>query len=422
MRKQSEGRKLLYNTVMLYLLTGSNYLFGLVTIPYLTRTLGPEIYGHIGFGSAFETIVQLVLDFGFILSGTMEVAKYQADKDKVQRTASAVLAAKLMLVIPTIVVVGIICLTVDRFASEPLLFILYSCYAICNALMPDFLYRGLEHMKTITVRSVSIKLFFLICIYLFVKGPEQYILVPLFYYLGSLGGLIAVYMHQYSVMKIRFVKVTFEEAVYQLGQSFMFFLSRVAGQVFSSLNMLILGFIYPTGPTPGYYSTANSIISAGRNAVTPVTGSLFPHIVRTKNFKLLFRVAAVGELLLCSACLLVGIFAEPLCIFLFGADYAGSAVLLRIILPLIPISLVTYLFGWSALGALGLERFTNYSVYIASVFQLAALGLLYISGRLDAVSICVITLASEVIVLLIRTGVMMWGLKHQQPSESNAQA
>ena len=408
---KDSNHKLIYNTIMLYLLTGSNYFFGLITMPYLSRVLGPEFYGHVGFGSAFESIVQLVLDFGFIISGTMAIAKIQDDLVEVKRVCSAVTYAKLFLVIPTIVVVLVLCNTVSRFQQEPALFIFYALYAVCVTLTPDFLYRGLEDMKTITFRSVLIKIFFVICIYIFIREPEQYYLVPLFYFLGAFGGLIAVLWHQYYVKHIWFVRVPVSDIFREFKSSAMFFLSRVAGQMLASFNTLLLGFIYPTGPTIGYYTSANNIINAGRNAITPVTGSVFPHMVKTKNFNLLFKVLLFGEIIICLCCLPVGVFAPQICEILFGKGYAPTGDILRILLPILPFSLATYLIGWSALGALGLEKYTNYSVYVGASFQAAFLGVLFLFGNLNVLTIAAVTTFDEAIILTLRAIAFAIGLK-----------
>ena len=410
-KQRDDKHKLIYNTFMLYLLTGSNYFFGLITMPYLSRVLGPELYGHIGFGSAFESIVQLILDFGFIISGTMAIAKIQDDLKEVERVCSAVTYAKLSLVIPTMAAVLVLCNCVDRFQQEPLLFIFYALYAVCITLMPDFLYRGLEDMRTITVRSVLIKIFFVICIYIFVREPEQYYLVPVFYFLGAFGGLIAVIWHQYHVIHVRYIRVPLREILIEFKSSAMFFLSRVAGQMLASFNTLLLGFIYPTGPTTGYYTSANNVINAGRNAITPVSSSVFPHMVKTKNFNLLFKVIFFGEIILCLGCLPVGIFAPQICELIFGKGYAPTGDILRILLPILPISLATYLIGWSALGALGLERFANYSVFVGAAFQVALLGGLYLVGQLNVLTIAAVTTFDEAVILTLRAVAFGIGLK-----------
>lgn len=409
-----QRKSLLNNTIMLFLLTGSNYVFGLISVPYLTRVLGAETYGFVGLGNAFYTVIQLILDFGFLLSGTLEIAKHQADHEAVERIASAVLAARVMLIVPVFLVTMPILLNVSRFSNDVPLYLYYFCYAACNSLVPDFLYRGLENMTNVTIRNVIVKSVFVVCVFVFIKSPSQYHLVPIFYMVGALVSLVVMYEHVFRVLKIRFVRVTLKEVWEQMKKSSLYFLSRVASTIFSSMNTIVLGFVSPTGPDLGYYSATNTTVNAGRQIVTPVSNSLFPNIVRTKNYKLMFKVAFWGEVILIGGCLVVGYFAAPLCEFVFGEGYAGMAPMLRIMLPLIPIALLSYLFGWAGLGSLGKDVITNVSVVIGAAFHVVLLGALYLLGMLNTMTICASSVVTQGLIMVIRTVATLKGIREYE--------
>ena len=414
-----QRKSLLNNTIMLFLLTGSNYVFGLISVPYLTRVLGADTYGLIGLGNAFYTIVQLILDFGFILSGTLEIAKHQDDHAAVERIASAVLLARIMLIIPTFLVTLIIISTVGRFSDDKPLYLAYFAYAACNALVPDFLYRGLENMTNVTIRNVVVKVVFVACVFMFVKEPSQYHLVPVFYMLGALISLAVMYEHVFRVLHIRFIRVSFVEVWEQLKKSSLYFLSRIASTVFASMNTIVLGFMAPSGPSLGYYTATNTTINAARQAVTPLSGSLFPNIVRTKNYRLLMKVTFWGEIVFISGCLVVGVFAEPLCEFVFGEGYGGMAPMLRVMLPLVPISLASYLFGWAGLGSLGMDVVTNVSVVVGAVFHVLLMMVLWFTNYLSIMAICVSSVLTQSLILAIRAVAMFKGIRELQQAKSD---
>jgi len=408
-----QRKSLLNNTIMLTLLTGSNYVFGLMSVPYLTRVLGPETYGFIGLGNAFYTIVQLVLDFGFLLSGTLEIAKCDGDHERIQRVFSAVIVAKAFLVFPVFCVTLVIVCSVSRFSNDILLYLLYFAYAACNVLVPDFLYRGLENMVSVTIRNVIVKTVFVSLIFLFVKEPSQYHLVPIFYACGSLVSTVTMYEHVHRVLRINFVRVSWHEVFVQLKKSSLYFLSRVASTVFTSVNTIVMGFIAPTGPTVGCYSATNTTINAGRQIVTPVTDSLFPNIVRTKNYRLMYKVAIFGSVLLACGCIVVGVFAKPLCLFAFGEGYDDMVPMLRIMLPLIPIALLSYLFGWSGLGSIGKDAMTNISVVVGAVVHIILLAALFVMGQLSPLMLCATSVATQFTILVIRVFTFFNGVKTQ---------
>ena len=65
-----QEKRLFSNTVFLYLLTFSTQLFSFITVPYLSRVLGPTVFGKVGIAQAYMSYVQIILDFGLILSAT----------------------------------------------------------------------------------------------------------------------------------------------------------------------------------------------------------------------------------------------------------------------------------------------------------------------------------------------------------------
>ena len=60
--KNQANRKLISNTVFLYLMTTSIQILNLLTVPYLSRVLGPTEYGQIGLALGYMAYVQIILD------------------------------------------------------------------------------------------------------------------------------------------------------------------------------------------------------------------------------------------------------------------------------------------------------------------------------------------------------------------------
>ena len=271
-------KKILFkNTVLLYILTFSTYLFNFITVPYQTRVLGAEIYGKLGFALAFMTYFQLVLDFGFLLSATEDVSKNRDDKKELSRIVTSVNISKFIIGIILSIVLVLCCIFIKKFRQDPLLFGLYFIYVLINSFLPDFLYRGIEDMKIITYRSVLIKLLFTVLIFVFLKDKSQYYFVPLFNIIGSAFAVLAVYIHVTKKLDIKATKVPVQYIKDTLKKSSKFFYSRIASTLYSSTNTFILGFIYPTGNTLGLYTTSDKLVTTARNAITPISDSVYPY-------------------------------------------------------------------------------------------------------------------------------------------------
>lgn len=407
----SRANGLKKNTLYLYALTGSNYVLGFISIPYLTRVLGPETYGLIGFGQAFYTYTQLILDFGFILSATALVSAARENPYKIGQILSSTILAKGILLLVVGGGVLILCLNVEIFKSDPLLFGLYVCYSAANVLLPDFVYRGIEQMGMITVRAVMVKCLALLGILLFVNDPGDYHLVPLLYAVSSFVAAIVVYSHLRRRCQIWFQRVSFKDVFHSLKGSAQFFLSRVATTVFQALNMLLIGGFYHGSPTVGWYSATNNCISAGRAVSSPIADSLYPYMLRTQNYRLFIKIVCVGFPVLSLIAFLAGIYAKQICVLLFGEGYEMAAPLLCLMLPLIPTAFLSYLFGFPALSPMGKAKIANYSIYVGSLIQAIGLVLLFVINNFGVYQLCILTLISEIAVVIVRLIAFVRGLR-----------
>ncbi|MEG0366572.1 MAG: oligosaccharide flippase family protein, partial [Coprobacillus sp.] len=282
----SKKSTLFKNTAFLYILTFSNYLFSFLTVPYQTRIFGQSIYGVIGFAASVSVYFQLILDFGFILSATEEVSKNKDDKRRLGQILKAVNISKTILMILSLIVLIVICMSVKTFRDEYMLHILYFVSIAVNCYMPDFLYRGLEDMKVITYRSVGVKFFFMLMIFVVLKDKTQYYLVPILSTIGSLGALFIVYHDLHKRVGIKSEKVTRSYVIETLKKSSMFFYSRIAGTVQGVTNTFILGMIYPGAAVVGLFSCSDKLITTARSAFGPISDSLYPYMIKHKDFKL----------------------------------------------------------------------------------------------------------------------------------------
>lgn len=397
-----KNKVLLKNTVMLYILTFSSYFFSFITVPYQTRVLGPEIYGQLGFAMSFAMYIQLVLDFGFILSSTEEVSRQRNDKKELGRILSAVTLCKCFLGIVSFIVVNVLCFTVSRFKNDILLYELYFVWVFINSLLPDYLYRGMENMSVITYRTVAVKLFFTIMIFVFLKDPSQYYAVPILNTVGSLGAVIWIYFDIYRHLKIRFERISFSYFCSTLKRSFSYFLSRIASTVYGATNTFILGFLYPMGNTVGYYTSADKLVSTARSAFSPISDSLYPHMVKNKDFKLVKKILLLLLPIIIIGCTVVWIFAEPFCVFLLGKEFRESGEILRLLMPVVVMTLPSYIMGFPILSPMGLAKYANISTIAGAIIQIVGLAILFILNAITVKSICIITCITELFVLLFR--------------------
>lgn len=399
---ETKSKVLMKNTVMLYILQFSTYLFSFLTVPYQSRVLGPEIYGILGVAVAVMTYFQLFMDFGFLISATGDISLNRDDKEYICRKITSIAVLKVLFTAISFAVMAVLCLTVPKFSEHKLLYFIYlAAYAI-NSFMPDYIYRGLEKMTAVTVRTVIIKFFFCIMIFVFMHSSDDYLVVPLLLLIGNAGAVIAAYLHLFKSLHFHFGKITVKQVVSDLRRSSFFFYSRIATTVYSATNTVLLGFIDKTGLTIGYYTSADKILTTAKNGFSPISDSLYPYMVKHRDFKPAKKMLKLLMPIIIGGCVIVGIFAKPICVFVFGAEYADTANILRAFLPAIAVMLPSYIFGFPVMGALGISKFTNISILVGTAIHLVGLSVLILTGNFSAVTLAGMTSLSELSIFLYR--------------------
>lgn len=414
--KEKHGA-LLKNTLMLAILQLSTYVLALIVVPYETRILGPEVYGVLGVATAVMVYFQLVIDFGFLLSATEEVAAHRDDKEHLRRLLTCVTASKLVLALLSGAVLLILCQVVDAWQGKTGLFLLFFLSTVCTSLMPDFLYRGLEKMTAITIRTVAIRTFFTVAIFVLLRGPEDLYIIPVLNIIGNGVAMVLAYVDLAKRFGIRFARVGLGEVAANLKRSSVFFLSRIATTAYTSLNTIILDMITASGGATGYYTAADKLITTGRNVLSPISDSLYPYMARNRDFKLVRKVLLIAMppiVLFCAACF---IWAEPLCKFLLGQEYGPAGLVLRAMLPVGVVTLPNYVLGFPTLGAMGLSKYANYSVVFGSVLHVCNLLILYFTGNMNMITLAILVSVAECAILAFRIVVILRNRDRMKPKE-----
>lgn len=393
---------LLKNTVMLYILQFSSSILSLAAVPYETRILGPAVYGYLGAATAVMVYFQLVIDFGFLLSATEEVSRRREDPEALNRIFTGVTLCKLGLTVLSALVLGALCQIIPAWQEKKTLFFLTFLSTALTSLIPDYLYRGLEKMTAITVRTVLIRLFFTATIFLFLKAPEDLLVVPVLNIIGNFFALLGAFWHLHRRMGIRFTRVTKRDVGALFRRASTFFYSRIATTAYTAFNTVLLDILSAGGAATGLYTSADKLITTGKNALSPVSDSLYPYMVKNRDFKLVKKVLTVAMPIIIVGCTGAFIWAEPLCALLFGPDFAPAGKVLRAMLPVGIVILPSYICGFPMLSAMGLTKHANYSVIFGTVCHLVMLLTLYLTGSITTVSLGCAVSITETLILSYR--------------------
>jgi PST family polysaccharide transporter len=395
-------KKLAVNTVFLYILSFSNQLIGLLTVPYLTRVLGPTVYGKLGVALSLMVYIQLILDFGFLLSATEIISKNQESNDICSKVFSAVMTIKGFLAVITGGVFALICYAIPTWREDIILYLIFYIAYCINAFLPDFVYRGKEEMKMITIRTVGVKIIFTLLIFIFVRTEMDLIKYPIILGLGNLIAVIWSFINIYQNYNIRFhiVSVSFIKMIFS--STIAFFASRIATTFYQAATTVILGILYANQPVVGYYSSVDKLMSATKSFSSPVADSLYPYMSKNKDYKLIKKILFIISPIIAIAGIITFVFAEKICVIIFGREYREAANILRCMIPAMMVIFPTYIMSFPVLSPLGLSKYANLSNILGACLQVVLVAVLWLINKLNVYSLCICGSISEVTVFVFR--------------------
>ena len=167
-------------------LTLSTYIMGLITFPYISRVLGVEKLGLVNFVDNTINYFLLFATMGIGLIGIREIASVKDDKEKCSKVFSNILGLNVIFTAATLIVYFLLILLVPKLNQYSELFYLGAAKILFTAFMIEWFYTGIEDFKYITIRSIIVKIIYVISIFLLVKQPEDYLL----YFIFTVGVII----------------------------------------------------------------------------------------------------------------------------------------------------------------------------------------------------------------------------------------
>ena len=196
-----ESKRFFSNFLSLGILQGANYIFPLITLPYLVRIIGAEKFGLLAFATTTITYFVIITDFGFNLSATREISINRDNKKKIIEIFSAVFFIKIILLFFAFFLLTFFIIFFQKFKKDALVYFLTFGTVVGQVLFPIWFFQGMEKMKYITFLNIFSKSIFTFSIFVFVKEPNDYLLVPV---LTSLGYII------YGIFALFIIKKNFK--------------------------------------------------------------------------------------------------------------------------------------------------------------------------------------------------------------------
>lgn len=390
------------NTVMLYIMNIAKLIFPLLTLPYLTRVLTVEAYGVVSYVKAVMTYMQLLVDFGFILSATKDIVKCDNDNKKIGIITGNTIVGKLILSAVAFIVLLVMILLI-RILRENIIFtILYFLSVVLTVFLVDFLFRGLEKMHIITIRFLITRSITTALTFVVVHNNKDVLFIPLLEIVGNLAAIVWVWLSVKS-LNITVKMSSFREVIEMLKDSFVFFISNMATTAFGALNTLLVG-IFLSEADVGKWGIVMQLVNAVQALYSPVINGIYPHMVRVKEINYTFKVLKIFMPLICIGCLIIYFGADTILLIIGGEKYVIVADLLRWFIPLLVFSFPAMIYGWPSLGAIEKAKEVTITTIVTALAQIVGLLLLSVTNHFTLINLALLRGLTELMMLIMRSG------------------
>lgn len=380
-------KRLLANFASLVVLRGFQFLIPLITLPYLVRTIGLEKFGLINFALSLGMYFGAIIQFGFGITATREIARHRDDPIKLAQIYSATLTASLIFAAISAILFTLIVISFDKFNSYLNLYFFTLAFIVLQSLFPIWFFQGMEKMKYITFLSLGTSVMYLISLFSFVKQQDDFVLVPLLHAIAALITLILAITLIRKQFKVKFTIPQWQEikAIYQNGHHA--FISQLAPNLYNNSAVFLLG-MFTNNTVVGLYTAAIKVIDAVISFAYILSNTFLPYLSRNlARHKLFQKIMLVSGLVLTLATF---IFAEWITRLLFSAENIEVASYIQYLTICILLLFVTMTYGTNYLMLIGKDRIVkNIALYTSISFFIIALVLIPTFGIWGAIAVLI---------------------------------
>lgn len=192
--RHSAVRHEMADVIWLLALKGLNYIAPILVLPYLMMTLGAEKYGYIGFSLAVCQMMMLIVDFGFDLSATKEIALAKGNQREVDRIYTETVRAKWLLLTVTALLVWALSMIPRFFIYRETLYVMF-LMVVGHAFSFVWLLQGLGRIRVISIINTLCKLSVLPLTFVFVHTPADFLVAALIQSMVYLLSSLVTYVY-----------------------------------------------------------------------------------------------------------------------------------------------------------------------------------------------------------------------------------
>ena len=265
----SVQKNYLYNAMYQLLLI----IAPLITTPYVSRRLGPDMLGIQFYYYSIATYFLLFIMLGVNNYGNRSAAQIKDDKEKLSYTFWSIYGSQFL---RAIVVSGIYYGYVFLFSQDYMgIALINGLYVISGFFDITWFFFGLEQFKITVTRNIILKLINIICLFIFIHEPAdiwKYSLIIVIITIAS-----NAYLWMYLRKIVFWYRPSFADMRQHIGPELILFVPIIAVSLYKIMDRIMLG-IFCTKDQVAYFLSAESVVNIPMSLITALGIVMLPRI------------------------------------------------------------------------------------------------------------------------------------------------
>lgn len=307
-----------------------------ITAPYLSRVLGAEGVGSVSFADSIVAYFTLFATMGIATYGQREISYVRDDIE----SRSVVFWNAKVLEIVTSLMAFVVYLIFAINQGNQALYLVLSMNILAKMTDVTWFFQGMEEFGKIVLRNIVVRIFQIVYVFIFIKGPEDTTL-----YAAGLAGftlLSNVSLWSYLPKYIKKVSRGKLRPFRNMGVVLSLFIPTIAIQIYTVLDKTMIGVITHSAVENGYYEQAIKIsrmtlhvVTALGTVMVPRIGFLFSNQRHEEVKSYMYRGYRFVWFLGIPLCLGLVMCSDNFVPWFFGPGYGHVSLLLKILALLI---------------------------------------------------------------------------------------
>lgn len=243
----------------------------IITTPYISRVLGATGIGVYSYTVSITAYFIMIGTLGINTYGQREIAYVQDDMEKRSKLFIELFIIRMIATLISIFIFYILFASHGEYALYYKILLLELFAQIFDI---TWFFQGLEEFKKVVIRNFIVKIIFVVCIFIFVRSPEDVWKYTFIYSISTVVGNLTLWLKLRNYL----THVSKIELKKHIKPTLLLFLPQIAVQVYTVLDKTMLGFLLHDMSVVGCYEQAQKIVKISLTIITALGTVMIPRI------------------------------------------------------------------------------------------------------------------------------------------------